>query len=111
MESHARVAEHDASGTGFIRHAWFYDGRSVAGDQEVFLEKMAKTHHYKLQVPSSPTKAWIYRTRVDRPFSYCHAGFVIHIRQLWSRKDSTEPVLARLVTAQIRPGGNPGAKR
>ncbi|KAJ1477385.1 hypothetical protein T484DRAFT_1963480 [Baffinella frigidus] len=34
----------------FIRHAWFYDGRSVAGDQEVFLEKMAKTHHYKLQI-------------------------------------------------------------
>jgi len=34
----------------FISNAWFYSGRSSDGNEEGFLEKLARRHHYKLQI-------------------------------------------------------------
>jgi hypothetical protein len=35
---------------GFIEHTWIYNGRSADPGMEAFIERMAKRHHYKLQV-------------------------------------------------------------
>mmetsp|Transcript_30053 Transcript_30053/g.47122 ORF Transcript_30053/g.47122 Transcript_30053/m.47122 type:complete len:279 (+) Transcript_30053:3-839(+) len=34
----------------FIQNAWFYDGRSADLNEEDFIEKLARRHHYKLQI-------------------------------------------------------------
>merc|ERR1712216_875861 len=34
----------------FISNAWFYSGRSSDGNEEGFIEKLARRHHYKLQI-------------------------------------------------------------
>jgi hypothetical protein len=35
---------------GFIKHAWFYNGHAVNPEAELMLEKLAKKHHYKLEI-------------------------------------------------------------
>uniref|UniRef100_A0A7S0QSM2 Uncharacterized protein n=1 Tax=Cryptomonas curvata TaxID=233186 RepID=A0A7S0QSM2_9CRYP len=34
----------------FIENTWIYDGRSASRDEEGFIEKLARRHHYKLQI-------------------------------------------------------------
>mmetsp|Transcript_22027 Transcript_22027/g.60335 ORF Transcript_22027/g.60335 Transcript_22027/m.60335 type:complete len:275 (-) Transcript_22027:120-944(-) len=34
----------------FIENVWIYDGRSASRDEEGFIEKLARRHHYKLQI-------------------------------------------------------------
>ena len=36
--------------SGFIENTWIYDGRSASRDEEGFIEKLARRHHYKLQI-------------------------------------------------------------